>query len=153
MFLADKMFTQFISKRAGRLLTVICCQYLAELYHLLPSVLISKCSMIKRSQILLVSVLLLLNSCITQFVPKTSEDKEILVVEGLITDRPGMSSVKLTKSLPLGGKSAARPLSGCIIMVSDDLGSIVNFTETLPGNLFASRFISWSRGKVLYPAH
>lgn len=89
--------------------------------------------MIKRAQILLVSVLLLVNSCITQFIPRTSEDKEILVVEGLITDQPAMSSVKLSKSLPLGGKSASKTLSGCIITVSDDLGSIVNFTETEPG--------------------
>jgi hypothetical protein len=89
--------------------------------------------MIKRSQIFLVSVLLLLNSCITQFIPKTSEDKEILVVEGLITDQPALSSVKLSKSFPLGGKSSAMTLSGYIITVSDDLGSIVNFTETSPG--------------------
>jgi hypothetical protein len=44
-----------------------------------------------------------------------------------------MSSVKLSKSLPLVGKSSARTLSGCIITVSDDLVSIVSFTETSPG--------------------
>jgi hypothetical protein len=89
--------------------------------------------MVKRSQIFLVSVLLLLNSCITQFIPKTSENKEILVVEGLLTDQPAMCSVKLSKSFPLGGRSTAKTLSGYIITVSDDLGSIVNFTETSPG--------------------
>ncbi|NLJ44727.1 MAG: DUF4249 family protein, partial [Bacteroidales bacterium] len=26
--------------------------------------------------------------CITQFVPETDEDKDILVVEGMITDQP-----------------------------------------------------------------
>jgi hypothetical protein len=83
--------------------------------------------------ILLFFLLLLLNSCITQFTPQTSEDKEILVVEGLITDQPGTSNIKLSKSLPLGGSTAAKPLSGYIVTVSDDLGSIVTFSEESEG--------------------
>ena len=108
--------------------------------------------MIKRAQIVLISVLLLLNSCITQFIPKTSEDKEILVVEGLITDQPAMSSVKLSKSLPLGGKSAAKTLSGCLITVSDDLGSIVNFTESSPGTYTPSGSFTGASGRF-YTLH
>jgi len=39
-------------------------------------------------KIKLISLLLLLSSCVTQFIPKVNEDKELLVVEGLITDQP-----------------------------------------------------------------
>jgi hypothetical protein len=34
-------------------------------------------------------------SCITQFIPKTNEIKEFLVVEGLITDQPRANTIKL----------------------------------------------------------
>jgi hypothetical protein len=87
----------------------------------------------KKSYILFLLLLLLLDSCITQFIPKTSEDKEILVVEGLITDQPGINNIILSKSLPLGARSAARPLSGAIVTVSDNLGNSVNFSESSAG--------------------
>ena len=86
------------------------------------------------SQILLLSILLFLNSCITQFLPQTSEDKEIIVIEGLVTDKAGPNTIKLSKSLPLGGASAAKPLSGCIVSVTDDLSNSYLFTETTAGN-------------------
>jgi hypothetical protein len=89
--------------------------------------------MTKKTYIFFFILLLFLNSCITQFIPQTSEDKEILVVEGLITDQQGTNSIKLSKSLPLGGRSASRPLSGCIVIVSDNLGNNVTFSETSAG--------------------
>ena len=84
-------------------------------------------------QILLLSMTLVITSCITQFVPRTTEDKQILVVEGLITDNPGPNTIKLTKSVPLGGASAANPLSGCIVTVTDDLSNTYTFRETAKG--------------------
>lgn len=76
---------------------------------------------------------LFLTSCISQFIPQTNESKELLIVEGLITDQPGTNSIILTKSMPLGQKSDANPVSGCSVMVSDDQGLRVVFTETSPG--------------------
>ncbi|MFA5818560.1 MAG: DUF4249 domain-containing protein [Bacteroidales bacterium] len=84
-------------------------------------------------QIILFSFLLLLNSCIVQFIPETDEDKELLVVEGLITDQPGANTVKLSKSLPLGRKNVAKPLKGCIVKISDDLGNNYSLKETVAG--------------------
>ena len=84
-------------------------------------------------KIILVSFLLLINSCITQFIPKTNEDKQILVVEGLITDQPDADTIKLSKSLPLGKRSFANPLKGCTVTISDDLGNAFSLTETTAG--------------------
>jgi hypothetical protein len=84
-------------------------------------------------QIVVVLILLLINSCIIQFIPETNEDKELLVVEGLITDQPGVNTVLLSKSLPLGRKIVAKPLKGCIVKISDDLGQIYSFRETVAG--------------------
>ena len=68
-----------------------------------------------------------LTGCITEFVPETKEEKELLVVEGLITDQPGINTVKLSKSMPFGKKSEAKPFSGCycqymLIMQETDIG-------------------------------
>ncbi|MDP3002734.1 MAG: DUF4249 domain-containing protein [Bacteroidales bacterium] len=84
-------------------------------------------------QIILFSFLLLLNSCIVQFIPETDEDKELLVVEGLITDQPEAYTVKLSKSLPLGRKNVAKPLKGCIVKISDDMGNTYSLKETVAG--------------------
>jgi hypothetical protein len=97
--------------------------------------------------------LLFISSCITQFIPETDEDKDLLVVEGLITDQPGVNTVKLSKSLPLGGKAALKPLKGCIVTLSDNIGNSFKFKETVTGTYVtdASQF----RGRVglLYTLH
>jgi hypothetical protein len=90
--------------------------------------------MIKPIQkVILISFLLLINSCITQFVPKTNEDKKILVVEGLITDQQDTNTIKLSLSLPLGKRNISNPVKGCIVTISDDLGNTFSLTETAAG--------------------
>ena len=84
-------------------------------------------------KIFLFLILLLLNSCVVQFIPEVDEVKELLVVEGLITDQPEAYVVKLSKSLPLGRKNVAKPLKGCIVKVSDDLGNTYSFKESVAG--------------------
>lgn len=81
----------------------------------------------------LLILVVLPGSCIKMFVPATSEDPDILVVEGLITDQPGPNTVKLSTSMPLGGKSTATPLTGCIVTISDDLGSNYKLSESAGG--------------------
>ncbi|MGC1391902.1 MAG: DUF4249 domain-containing protein [Bacteroidales bacterium] len=85
------------------------------------------------NKVILTSLLLLLNGCITQFVPKTNEDKELLVVEGLITDQPGANTIKLSKSLPLGTSNIPNPAAGCVVTISDDLENTYNLKEVVAG--------------------
>ena len=77
--------------------------------------------------------ILFLTSCITEFIPEIDEEKELLVVEGLFADQGGPSTIKLSTSLPLGRKSEARPLAGCYVTITDDLGGSYLLSETLPG--------------------
>lgn len=72
-------------------------------------------------------------SCVTEFIPQVSEEKELLVVEGLITDQPEPNIIKLTKSLPLGKKSEAIPLGGCNVTISDNLGNKYYLNEKSTG--------------------
>jgi hypothetical protein len=84
-------------------------------------------------KIILIPFLLLLNSCITPFIPHTNEDNKLLVVEGLITDQPDTNTIKLSRSLPPGIRSYAKPVTGCTVTVSDDLGNTFIFKETVDG--------------------
>jgi hypothetical protein len=83
--------------------------------------------------VLLFSFLLLLSGCIVQFIPETNENQELLVVEGLITDQDGPNTIKLSTSMPLGGRNEAKPFQGCNLTISDDLGETYKLTETEPG--------------------
>jgi hypothetical protein len=85
------------------------------------------------SQLLLLSFLLIVSGCIVQFIPETTEDQNLLVVEGLITDQDAPNIIRISTSLPLGGKSAAKPLSGSIVSVTDDLGNDTRLSETIAG--------------------
>jgi hypothetical protein len=89
--------------------------------------------MIKQYQILLVTILLLLSACISQYLPEVNETQELLVVEGLITDQPVPNSIKLSKSLPLRSKVNAKPMTGFDVTITDDLGKLYNLKETNAG--------------------
>ena len=86
----------------------------------------------------LISFILILTGCITQFVPQTDENPELLVVEALISDR-NIQTVRLSSSLPLGIRSQAKPVSGYNIRVSDNSGGDYYFYETDSGN-YESQF-------------
>ncbi len=83
--------------------------------------------------ILVFILLTLISGCIKQFIPAVSEDQNMLVVEGLITDQSGHNTIKLTTSMPLGLPSQTKPLSGCVVTVSDDLGNVFSLNETDAG--------------------
>jgi hypothetical protein len=82
--------------------------------------------------------LVLINSCVSEFIPRITEEKELLVVEGLITDQPEPCIIKISKSMPLEEAGAATPIGGCTVTVSDDLGNIYSFSEAGEGTYSSS---------------
>jgi hypothetical protein len=83
--------------------------------------------------LILFSIFIIVNGCITQFIPETEETQELLVVEGLVTDQPGINTIKLSKSLPLGSRTNAIPLQGCTVWITDDSGSSYSLLQSAPG--------------------
>jgi len=83
--------------------------------------------------IILSIITLTIGGCITQFIPETDEDQDLLVVEGLITDQPEVNTIKISRSLPLGLKNTAKPVKGCIVSIIDDLGRSFALTEKVTG--------------------
>ena len=83
--------------------------------------------------IFVLSVLLLISSCVTMFVPETDENQDLIVVEGMITNQPGINTIKLSRSMPLGKRTNAVPLIGCSVIIKDDLENIYYLNESSPG--------------------
>lgn len=96
----------------------------------------------KTKPYILIILMLLAAGCVTQFVPEVEESKELMVVEGLITDQPGPYVIKITRSFPLGEKGLAKPVSGCKIWVSDNNGNIFNFNPVNSGMSFDGTYKS-----------
>ena len=79
-------------------------------------------------------IILLAAGCITQFIPETGETQELLIVEGLITDQPGINTVKLSKSQSFTSKLKGVPFTGCTVEIIDDLGYEYPLTEVPPAS-------------------
>jgi hypothetical protein len=89
--------------------------------------------MVKKHYIKILLISLLLSSCVKQFIPQVGENKELLVVQGLITDQQETDTIKLSKSLPFGQVSDARPVIGSKVSISDDLGNYFGLKEIKNG--------------------
>jgi hypothetical protein len=104
--------------------------------------------------LVILSLLTLSAGCITRFIPDTDETEELLVIEGVITDQPGVNNtVRLSKSQPLGSFNAYVPVPDCQVRIEDDLGNSFTMHETLPGTY--STWPSEFRGVVgrIYTLH
>ena len=104
-------------------------------------------------RVVIISFAFLLSNCITQFIPQVNEDKELLVVEGLITDRPDTNTIKLSRSRPLGARAVAKPVKGCLVTISDDLGNTFNLEETVDGTYVTDPSIIRGVAGRLYTLH
>ncbi len=89
--------------------------------------------MTKRNSIIILLISQFLSSCITQFIPQITEEKELLVVQGLITDQQETDTIKLSKSLPFGHVNEATPVSGSIVSISDNMGNSFGLKEIKNG--------------------
>ncbi len=89
-------------------------------------------NLVKYIALLLTPVLI--SGCVAKFIPEIEEDKELLVVQGLLTDQLAPDTIKLSRSLPLGQRIDARPVTGSIVTVSDDEGNFHTLPETIAGS-------------------
>ena len=70
---------------------------------------------------LAIGILLCLAACVDPFKPDIRETQNLLVVNGIITDRPGMQYVEISRSSPYN-QPLFIPVKGCVVRVEDDQG-------------------------------
>ena len=73
---------------------------------------------------------------------------EIIVIDGSITDKPGPYTVKITRGLALDADTNIPPaITGVIVKLHDDLGTLENFTEIAPGEYSTGGVIQGTLGR------
>jgi hypothetical protein len=99
-----------------------------------------------------IGLLLCTAACVEPYKPEIRETQDLLVVNGIITDRPGIHYVEVSRSSPYN-QPAFIPVAGCVVRVEDDGGEGVTYTEYRPGRYGAyldSPFLGLSRSYKLF---
>jgi len=78
-------------------------------------------------------ITLLAGSCVTEFIPEVTEARDLLVVQGILTDQPVASTVKLSLSMPLGDSMYTIPVQKAQVYIKDDLDNTHKLTEKESG--------------------
>lgn len=83
-------------------------------------------------RVLVLMTLLLPGACIESFDPDIEKYENILVIDGLITDKKEVYTIRLSRTLKF---DETRPVmeSGALVEVVDDLGQLFTFTESSDG--------------------
>ena len=106
---------------------------------------------VNRYQIFLL-LLLVCTSCIEPYEPEISESQDVLVISGSVTDQPGFQYVTISISAPYNSPEV-RPVSGCVVSVEDEVGTMRVYTEQESGLYEAyleSSFLGVGKAYSLY---
>ena len=71
-------------------------------------------------------LLLACSSCIEPYDPVIQETQEVLVIDGMISDRPGYYEVNISRSSPYNDPGY-QPVDGCVVTVEDGQGNIMTY--------------------------
>jgi hypothetical protein len=91
-------------------------------------------------------LLLLVIGCSVEFIPDSEENKEQLVVEGMITDQNRINRIRLSRSLPVGKPLVRRPVKGAVVTFTDE-NAIVTTLKESPAGTYSTDSLSF-RGRV-----
>jgi hypothetical protein len=76
--------------------------------------------------------LVLATGCIEPFEPDIEESDKVLVIDGRMTDQPGIQTISVSTSSPYK-KPQFRPVSGCVVRIEDNAGYGITFLENAEG--------------------
>ena len=82
--------------------------------------------------LILLAITLAMAGCVDPYEPDIRESQEVVVINGVITDRPGRHRATVSISSPYN-EPGYRPYRGCVVAVKDESGSIYTYNETAPG--------------------
>ncbi len=85
-----------------------------------------------RINTIILVVLLLLTSCIEPFTPDIEEFRDLIVINGRISNQEGYHMVDISRTSSYNDP-ARRSESGCKVKVYDDRGNVFEYAETSPG--------------------
>lgn len=75
-----------------------------------------------------IALALLCWGCIEPYEPDIPESREVMVIDGRLTDQSGVQTIAISNSSPYQNPEF-RPVSGCVVRVEDETGTGVTFLE------------------------
>ena len=91
-------------------------------------------------------LLFLVIGCSVEFNPDSEENKEQLVVEGMISDQNRINRIRLSRSLAVGKPLVRKPVRGAIVTITDEKAIITTLKES-PAGTYSTDSLSF-RGRV-----
>lgn len=86
-----------------------------------------------RNKLLYFILILIGTSCIEKYTPDIDSDEgELYVITGRVTDHEGFQEVMVQKSSSVNNPSKV-PVDGCLVIISDDLGNTFSSGENIEG--------------------
>jgi len=82
--------------------------------------------------IIAILLLLVCSGCIEPFEPEIDQTRDVMVIDGKITDAQEIQTVTISRSSSYNDPQF-RPVSGCVVRVEDDSGNGITFTENGDG--------------------
>lgn len=82
---------------------------------------------------MILAVFLCLWGCIDPYTPEIKETKEMMVINGRITDQEGFQYVEVSRTSPLNNGLHSSAVRGCTVEVEDNNGKIYSFEESGEG--------------------
>ncbi len=81
--------------------------------------------------------LVMMTACIDEYWPDLDKYESLLVVDGILTDKPEPCTIRLSTTSRINSPKY-HPFSGCSILLQDDAGNTEKLTETEPGTYSTS---------------
>jgi hypothetical protein len=78
---------------------------------------------------IILMVILACHSCIEPYDPIINETQEVMVIDGMISDEPGIYKVTVSLSTPYNNPEY-EPVGGCVVTVQDGSGTMVFYSES-----------------------
>src|SRR4030042_2576685 len=82
--------------------------------------------------LIIIIIAVICSTCIVYYDPEITRYEDVLVIDGLLTDEPESSVVRLSRSFQYNDMKE-EPESGAIVLIKDDLGNVTSLYETPPG--------------------
>jgi len=90
--------------------------------------------------LIIIIMVMICSSCVFPYDPEITRYEDVLIIDGLLTDEPESSVVRLSRSIPIRLSKTVpyavveeKPDSGATVFITDDIGNVSMFYETSPG--------------------
>jgi hypothetical protein len=70
--------------------------------------------------------------CVEPFEPRIDEEREVMVIDGVLNDRDSIQTITVSRSAPYNEPQFI-PVTGCVVRVEDNLGDGITFLEEEDG--------------------